>query len=308
MTYDSGDRLGADAANTYTYDAEGDLVSKKAKSDGSTTTYTWTPEHQLVGISFPDGTTATYRYDPLGRLVEVDEGTSVTRYAFDQNNIAAEYDGTNTLTASYVQNPTTTNQPLEMTRGGARYFYLTDAQGSTTALTTPTGTVTASYTYGVFGAPTETGTLSNPFTYTGQLYDAKAGLLLFPRRGYDPAEGRFLSEDPQPSINPYPYVSNDPTNATDPTGAQALAEYTITFAKGCIAGVITGAAFDYLTHESVHLLEPCVIGGGIALFFASYAEFHEIEYGAKAFELFASTITHIMYDFFFYAFGGTKSE
>ena len=183
LTYDSGDRLGADAANTYTYDAEGDLVSKKAKSDGSTTTYTWTPEHQLVGISFPDGTTATYRYDPLGRLVEVDEGTSVTRYAFDQNNIAAEYDGTNTLTASYVQNPTTTNQPLEMTRGGARYFYLTDAQGSTTALTTPTGTVTASYTYGVFGAPTETGTLTNPFTYTGQLYDAKAGLLLFPRRG-----------------------------------------------------------------------------------------------------------------------------
>jgi RHS repeat-associated protein len=244
FTYDSGDRLLNDATTTtttYTYDKEGNLLRRTLSASGATTAYTWSAEHHLIGVTYPDGTTSVLRYDPLGRRVEVDDGTTVTRYAYDEKNIAAEYDGSNTLTATYVQDPTTTNRILEMTRAAQRYFYLTDAQRSTTALTTLAGTVAATYTYTAFGVATETGSLTNPFTYTGQPLEAKAGLLLFPIRAYDPALGRFLTEDPLPSVNPYAYVLNDPSNVLDPTGA-GLAEYVtfeLGFVGGCAAGLST---------------------------------------------------------------------
>jgi RHS repeat-associated protein len=225
FTYDSANRLQADAADTYTYDKEGDLLTRTVKASGATTSYTWTAEHQLLGIGYSDGTTTTFRYDPLGRLVEIDEGTTVTRYAYEQQDLSAEYDGTNTLTASYIEDPTTTNRVLEMVRAGQRYFYLNDGQRSTTALTTLTGATAATYTYTAFGVPTEKGTLANPITFTGQIFEPTAGLLLFPLRAYDPTLGRFLSEDPRLSLNPYPYVSNDPVNNSDPTGGQGFVEY-----------------------------------------------------------------------------------
>jgi RHS repeat-associated protein len=114
-----------------------------------------------------------------------------------------------------------------MTRGGQRYIYLTDAQGSTTALTTISGAVANTYTYDAFGTSVQVGNVANPFTYTGQFFDGAAGLFLFPVRAYDPALGRFLSEDPLPALNLYPYVSNNPTNAVDPTGAQDETEDTV---------------------------------------------------------------------------------
>jgi RHS repeat-associated protein len=225
FSYDSSDRLQSDGTTTYTYDNEGNLLSSLAKASGAATNYTWTAEHQLIGITYPDGSTATFKYDPLGRRVEIAEGANVTRYTYDGPNIAAEYDGTNTITSTYTQDPTTTNSPLEMVRSGQRYFYLTDAQGSTIALTTLTGATAATYTYTAFGTPKETGSVSNSITYTGQLYDAKAGLVLFPLRAYDPALGRFLSVDPDTEAQPYTYVDNNPVNQVDPSGAAALVEY-----------------------------------------------------------------------------------
>lgn len=225
--YDSADRLLSDSTNTYTYDEEGNLLTRTTKAGGLTTSCTWTAEHRLIGIKYADGTTATIKYDPLGRMVEIDESTRVTRYADDQQNLAAEYDGTNTLTASFIQDPTTTNRALEMVRGGQRYFYIADAEGSIVALTTLSGTAAATYSYTAFGAPAETGTLDNPITYTGQFYEGKAGLLLFPLRAYDPSLGRFLSEDPVQSLNPYPYARNSPTNAVDPSGAELVEDTVI---------------------------------------------------------------------------------
>jgi RHS repeat-associated protein len=228
FSYDSASRLLSDSTYTYTYDKEGDLLTRTAKAGGATTSYVWSADHELTSVTEPDGTVVTYKYDPFGRRVETDTGTTITRYAYDRQNIAAEYDGTNTLTASYVANPAATNQTLEMTRAGQRYFYLTDAQHSTTALTTLSGTVAASYTYTAFGAPTEAGSLANPFTYTGQPYDATAGLLLYPLRPYDPGLGRFLAEDPVASVNPYPCATDDPVNKIDPNGAETEAEDTAT--------------------------------------------------------------------------------
>jgi RHS repeat-associated protein len=59
------------------------------------------------------------------------------------------------------------------------------------------------------------------FGYTGQALDKTTGLLDYSHRWYDPAVGRFASEDPSglaSDANLYRYVGNDPWNNTDPTG------------------------------------------------------------------------------------------
>ena len=102
-----------------------------------------------------------------------------------------------------------------------------DGLGSVTAITNQTGNVVARYVYDAFGNQRVTGSAVNPFTFTGRELDAATGLYYYRLRTYDPRIGRFLSEDPLPSSNPYPYVSNSPVNLIDPWGAEAE-EYAAT--------------------------------------------------------------------------------
>ena len=90
--------------------------------------------------------------------------------------------------------------------------------GSTTALTDDTGAVTDTYEYDVFGnIRAQTGSSANEFTYTGEQVDS-ADLQYLRARYYDPAVGRFLSQDPLPLLQRYPYVGNNPANLVDPSG------------------------------------------------------------------------------------------
>ena len=60
------------------------------------------------------------------------------------------------------------------------------------------------------------------FAYTGQMWDADAGLYYYHARWYDPHTGRFLSQDPLSfaagDSNLYRFVRNSPTNFIDPSG------------------------------------------------------------------------------------------
>jgi YD repeat-containing protein len=210
FSYNSGDRLLGDAATAYTYDNEGNLVTRTDKATGATTTYTWTAEHQLVGITYPDGSTSTVRYDPLGRRVEVADGSATRRYAYDQQTIAAEYDGTNTLAAHYVHPGLENPCPLEMVRDGQRYFYLADGQQSVTALTNMAGAVVASYRYQAFGIPIEIGTLENPFQYLCLWIYGIAGLGFGGSGTYDPSSSQSLNDNPIDFPNPNPFRGGNP--------------------------------------------------------------------------------------------------
>jgi RHS repeat-associated protein len=66
-----------------------------------------------------------------------------------------------------------------------------------------------------------TGTLINPFQYTGRDNDSETGLRYYRARYYDPSAGRFLTEDPtafRAGMNFYSYVENSPIVFSDPTG------------------------------------------------------------------------------------------
>lgn len=69
-----------------------------------------------------------------------------------------------------------------------------------------------------------TGSVTNPFRYSGREFDLETTLYYDRARYYDPSVGRFASEDPigfaSGEVNFYPYVSNSPLAFIDPFGLQ----------------------------------------------------------------------------------------
>jgi RHS repeat-associated protein len=112
----------------------------------------------------------------------------------------------------------------EIVDGGTPYYPLFDGVGSVTALTDAAGAVVGQTRYSAFGLPQATGHADDGFTFTGQQYDGDTGLVFARDRYYDPAIGRFISQDPVPSVNPYAYCLNAPLEFTDPTGREATTE------------------------------------------------------------------------------------
>ena len=54
--------------------------------------------------------------------------------------------------------------------------------------------------------------------YSSRELDGESGLYLMGARHYDPNTGRFLQEDPVPSINQFAYAANNPIVLNDPLG------------------------------------------------------------------------------------------
>jgi len=91
----------------------------------------------------------------------------------------------------------------------------------------------------------------NPFQYTARESDPETGLYYYRARYYDPAAGRFLSEDPIRFFgghNFYRYVRNGPTDFRDPLGLCG---------SGCGAKALLGG----LAHVAVDAI-GLVPGGG----------------------------------------------
>jgi len=103
------------------------------------------------------------------------------------------------------------------------WYYVAEGLGSVRLLVDEAGNPVNRYRYSAFGKmrQAEEG-VSNSYTYTAREWDADAGLYYYRARWYDPAVGRFMSEDPigfaGGDANFYRYVLNDPGNFVDPFG------------------------------------------------------------------------------------------
>ena len=200
---------------TVAYDANGNTLS-----DPSGRSYTWDFENRLIQAVVPgtNGGTTTFKYDPFGRRIQKSGPLGTTNYLYDGVNSLEEVDQSGGVLARYAQSDLI-DEPLSEFRAGTASYYQQDGVGSVSSLSNSAGALANSYTYDSFGRLTgSTGTLINPYQYTGRDIDGETGLSYFRMRYYDPSVGRFLSEDPIRFLGGadfFAYVGNNPTNFTD---------------------------------------------------------------------------------------------
>ena len=152
-----------------------------------------------------------------------------TDYLYDGMNLLEEVDNSGNVLARYTHSAhdpdELEDEPLAQLRSGTTSYFQQDGINSVTSLTNSAGVLANSYTFDSFGKLTaSTGTLVNPFQYTGREFDPETGIYQYRMRYYDPNVGRFLSEDPLEfnggDSNFYAYVLNSPTGLVDPLGLQ----------------------------------------------------------------------------------------
>ena len=259
----SGQRIQDDGQYTYVYDLNGNVIYKSSKSNGVSYAFEYSALNQLkkaTVTSSPLGGLVlkeiTYKYDPVGRRIlrqvvdNVDSSKSKTqKYYYDGDNILAELDVDNNLTASYTHSPlraddvlgvkftsTAVNQGLAESAGFA--YYLKDHLNSVNEITNANGDVIQKMDYSAFGvlrsvknaSDQEVGFNNAPvkssFTYTGREFEPEIGMYYYRARYYDASTGRFLQTDPDPGklsnpdtlLSKYVYTANNPIMFTDPSG------------------------------------------------------------------------------------------
>jgi RHS repeat-associated protein len=222
--YGPANQLLTNNAASYRYDTNGNLITKTTAE--GTTTYAWDYNNRLTTVTMPSGTIATYRYDPFGRRVEkrvTENGiATTTRYLYDNEDILAEYDDTNTIANRYTHGPGI-DEPLALATAKESYYYHADGLGSIVALTDASGKVVQTYEYDSFGNLKDLkNRIKQPYSYTGREYDRETNLYYYRARYYDAQVGRFVSKDPISfaggDVNLYGYVQLNPVNSTDPFG------------------------------------------------------------------------------------------
>lgn len=219
-TSNTSNELNSKPGATYTYDNNGNTVTKVDSS--GTTTYAWDFENRLTSVTLPaPGSTISFRYDPLGRRIYKSSSLGVSIYTYDGNRLLEETNSSGGVVARYVHNKAV-DEPLAMLRSNTTSYYNQDGLGSVTSLTSGAGVLSQTYTFDTFGKQTgSSGSLINPFQYTAREFDSESGLYFYRARYYDPSNGRFLTEDPTGFLggkNKYEYVANSPTVFSDPSG------------------------------------------------------------------------------------------
>jgi RHS repeat-associated protein len=206
----NGYRLKNDGSQSadYVYDAAGSLTGTTAA-----TQYTWNYANRLIANAG-----VTYTYDFSGRRLSSTVSGLTTRYVTFLSRTIAERGARQ---ADYVYGPGIDLPLAKRAADGSIVYYSADGLGSIVAASDPSAGSITRFTYGGYGALSQPS--SELFGYTGR--ESGPGTLWYYRaRYYQPASGRFISEDPAGMIeglNPYRYVKNDPANLTDPSGMQA---------------------------------------------------------------------------------------
>ncbi|MEV6057628.1 RHS repeat-associated core domain-containing protein [Streptomyces sp. NPDC052107] len=175
---------------SYLYDANGDLLIRRAKGDGETILYLGAgTELHLTTKGTTKTASGTRYYTANGQTIAArtaNSGVSGTKLSF----LAADQHGTSSI-----------------------------------ALDASTYAVTKRYST-PFGAPRGTKPTSWPDdkAFLGKPTDGATGLTHVGAREYDPTIGQFISVDPlltldqHQSLNGYAYANNTPVTSADPTG------------------------------------------------------------------------------------------
>ncbi|HTD23757.1 MAG TPA: RHS repeat-associated core domain-containing protein [Terriglobales bacterium] len=209
----------------FTYDNGGGANSNGNLTNDVYHTYTWDADGKMVSVT-SGANTVNLTYDALGRMVEQQRGTSYQQIVYGPGGGKLALMNGQTLAKAFV--PLPGGATAVYNASGLQYYRHSDWLGSSRLASTPSRTLYYSGAYAPFGESyKEAGTTDHSFT--GQNEDTAPGLEDFMYREYSfPQQGRWISPDPAgmgavsltdpQSWNRYAYVSNSPLTSIDPLG------------------------------------------------------------------------------------------
>ena len=168
---------------------------------------------------------------PLGAPAPA--GASAVRWTvYDGQTPLLDFDGSGHQTARYLSVPGAIDELLARQTSSGVAWYLDDREGTVGDLVNNAGTVIDHVDYTAYGTVAAESAPANGdrFRYAGMEYDAAISLYYDRDRYYDPAAGRFVSQDPSGFSgsygNLYMYSDNDTPNAIDLSGEDVRLENT----------------------------------------------------------------------------------
>jgi RHS repeat-associated protein len=206
--YNNANRITQAGNTSFTFDANGNTKTR------GNSNYNYDKSDKLIS-----GDGFNFEYDGLGNI----RSNGNKRYMIDimgMGNVIAETNMSGTTDAYYIYG---LGLEARILSSGNTEYYVSDYRGSVVAMTdaTTSANITHKYQYDDFGNITQSQENDvNPFRYVGKygVMYANNNLYYMRARFYNPAIGRFLTEDPVWSTNLYPYADNNPIMGIDPQG------------------------------------------------------------------------------------------
>ena len=204
---------GANAADEYSYDANGNLT-KDLNKGISGITYNFLNLPNVV--TFSAGSTITYTYGADGTKLR-------TVHKIGSTTTTTDYCG-NVVYENGVQKLLLTEEGYVTLSDSKYHYYLKDHQGNNRVVISQSGTVEETNHYYPFGGAFASTSNVQPYKYNGKELDSKKGLNWYDygARHYDAALGRFTTNDrfaeKYYSMSPYQYGANNPVNNIDVNG------------------------------------------------------------------------------------------
>ncbi|UFJ40473.1 hypothetical protein LOK74_20960 [Brevibacillus humidisoli] len=222
-------------SKAYTYDARGNRETHSLSTAGAEAseiaeiaepsgTFTYDVLNRLRTFAGEDGTNAAYTYYSGGLRATKDVNGEMTRYVYLNGRVIEELDGEGNVKARTIWgNQLLYRQDETANKGG---YYEHNSHGDVVAIRDASGNTLNQYEYDVWGNVIDaTEGMSNPFQYSGEIYDEETKLYYLRARYYDPSVGRFITEDTYKgqvdnplSLNRYTYGHNNPLRFIDPSG------------------------------------------------------------------------------------------
>jgi RHS repeat-associated protein len=259
-TTGTNNQLTSDGTFNYTYDHEGNRVSRTRISSGTAndyiTDYSYDYRNRLTDVNYYNNSSVLtkhihYVYDVYDHLIgtEIDATgsgsySSSEWYALDISadpNAPAQpvlqFDGSGNETYRYLNGPSASGVDAVMaeeaitTQGsaGTTTYPLADNLGSVRDIVNTSSAVVDHIIYNSFGqvAYESNTAIHHRAGYADYHSDGNTGLDYADHRWYDPSVGRWISEDPlgfhAGDTNVSRYVANRATNSTDPSGLSVWA-------------------------------------------------------------------------------------
>ena len=261
---------------TYTYDANGNQLTRTNSVDG-TETRTYNGIGQLVSVT-SGGQTVSFAYRPDGLRYSKTSGSGTSavthKHLWDGQNIVAEIGVTDTVNSRYIRGQNLVARKIDSNHE----YYLFNYHGDVIRRLDSYGNLLRYYDYDAFGIEYEPEALDSnretgnyylraryldPLTgrFTTEDVTRTRKMNVYDPYGYypdaallggvfrDEEKKQYVVEDPQ-GLNLYTYCHNNPTMFTDPLGKFAIAA-VVGVAIGGVVGGALGALGAKISGTSI---------------------------------------------------------